>query len=181
MFSEYRWVSFMPPNSPDQTPPADWKRPYWRHDPTSGRWTALLPYGRPDTEDKRESTKNHLQKMMKFRLNQWQMCTSNPFKMREIKPNATHSSFVAFHFDLDSFWYAIFSSPQSFTCGQSGLSEKPALVYDTLIHNTDQSILPCSQPWRRSCCSANFKPRLFSCTTSAICVKRTVWRVLASH
>lgn len=44
-----------------------------------------------------------------------------------------------------------------------------------------KSILPCSQPWRRSCCSANFKPRLFSCTTSAIYAKDSLWNVRHNH
>ena len=32
-----------------------------------------------------------------------------------IKLNVTHPSFATFYFDLDSFWYAVLSSPQSFT------------------------------------------------------------------
>lgn len=97
---------------PDQTPLADSKRPYWKHDPTSGRWTAPLPYDQPGREEQHEhcfkpdgcSNKKvaavyYLQKC----------CIEN------IEKNVTHPSFVTFYFDFDSFWYAIFSSSQSFT------------------------------------------------------------------
>lgn len=117
--TRWLWVcvfSFL--NLPDQIPPADWRRPYWRHDPTSGRWTAPLPCGQPDGEEKQAS---ELLQTMKSRLNQWQMWDQNCYSSALIN---THPAFAAFYFDLDSFWYAILSSPQPFTWGQSGLNKK---------------------------------------------------------
>lgn len=52
--------------------------------------------------------------------------------------------------------------PIKVTWQQQLVNQYPPIEASTLIY----LISPCSQPWRRSCCSANFSPRLFS---SAVC------------
>lgn len=71
-------------DSPDQTAPADWTKPYWRHDPTSGRWTDPLPCDQPGRKEPPISLEN------KFTPPQWQMRRNAAKKQIALTPPLSH-------------------------------------------------------------------------------------------
>lgn len=109
-------VTFDPPGRP---PPADWTRLYWRRDPTSGSWTALLLCGRSEGTNKAPGSDS---------------CRSLKTQVHR----STHPSFVTFDLDLDGFWYAVLCSAESFPWRESGSSKNQSgdcylLVFDGLV------------------------------------------------
>lgn len=174
-------------DKPDQTPPADWKRPYWRHDPTSGRWTAPLPYDQPGGEEQHKVWV-YKHQLSTLRKTVW-IKQETPFVNLNESIKSAENQIICVHRitltpPLSHFTLTLIASDMPFSARPSPLPEDRVYwirnlqefpsVWIVAQNQYRSSISPCSQPWRRSCCSANFKPRLFSCTTSAICLKESL-------
>lgn len=133
---------------PDQIPPADWTRPCWRHDPTSGRWTDLLPC------DQTKAKEEHFNLKLKGRENG---CRRD---VMSLTPPLLHLTLTLMASEIP---FSARPRPLP-VCSIKTVELQCYKMY----FKTHDRLPPCSQPWRRSCCSANFKPRLFSWTISAI-------------
>lgn len=158
-----RWCDCL--NSPDRIPPADWKTPCWRHDPTSGRWTARPPCGQP--EEPHTSQRGSDWSSHRWTISRLTWERNAGYKQEWLTPPLSHLTLTLMASDMP---FSARPSPLPADRADPMRSSHPDVTHQTW-RDWIPVFLPCSQPWRRSCCSANFKPRLFSSTTSAICLK----------